>query len=87
VERHAHLQNLFITYGYNSWENVALVCTCSTTMFMLSNSLHFYKQFLQGVPHGPGLDKNELLLRRAQGPSDPTRLMTLSQITHMGHLS
>jgi hypothetical protein len=56
-------------------------------MFMLSNSLHFYKQFLQGVPHGPGLDKNELLLRRAQGPSDPTRLMTLSQITHMGHLS
>jgi hypothetical protein len=32
-----------------------------------------YKQYLQGGPVGHGLIKNELLLKRAQGSSDPTK--------------
>ncbi len=34
-----------------------------------------YKQYLQGDPVGHGIDKNELLLRRAQGSNDPTKLL------------
>jgi hypothetical protein len=36
-----------------------------------------YKQYLQGDLVGHGLDKNELLLRRAQGSNDPTKLVAI----------
>jgi hypothetical protein len=53
-----------------------------------------YKQYLQGGPFGHGPDTNELLLRRTQGSSDPTKLITvvanytyeLSFTNHLPHL-
>jgi hypothetical protein len=36
-----------------------------------------YKQYLQGGPLGHGPNKNELLLRRAQGSSDIAKLVTI----------
>jgi hypothetical protein len=36
-----------------------------------------YKQYLQGGPIGHEPNKNELLLRRAQGSNDPTKLTTV----------
>ncbi len=36
-----------------------------------------YKQYLQGGPPGHGLNRNELLWRRAQRSSDPARLVTI----------
>jgi hypothetical protein len=36
-----------------------------------------YKQYLQGGLVGHGFNKNELLLNRAQGLSDPTKFVTV----------
>jgi hypothetical protein len=53
-----------------------------------------YKQYLQGGPTSHGLDKNELLLKRAQGLSDPAKLVAImanftsrsSFTNHLPHL-
>jgi hypothetical protein len=36
-----------------------------------------YKQYLQGDVVGHGFDKNELLLKKAQGLNDPTKLVAV----------
>jgi hypothetical protein len=37
----------------------------------------FYRQYLQGGPSNHGSDRNELLFKRIQRSSDPTRLATI----------
>jgi hypothetical protein len=37
----------------------------------------FYKQYLQGGPTSHAPNTNELLLKRAQGSNDPTKLVTV----------
>ncbi len=42
-----------------------------------------YRQYLQGGPFGHGPDGNELLLRKARGSSDLTRLATSNGKLHI----
>ncbi len=63
-----------ITSSCSNWENATFIYTqwCLMTMFMFSNSLH--RQYLWGGLANHGLDKNELLLKRAQGSNDLAKL-------------
>ncbi len=59
-------------------ENAALACThlFSTTMYEISNNPHYIDN-LQNTPFNHGLDKNELLLRRAHVSSNPIKLVII----------